>query len=289
LRRPTAIKLLPIDKVGEQTIARFEREVQQTSRLEHPNSVYIYDYGRSADGVFYYAMEYLDGLNLQQLVDRYGPIRNSRVRHLLLQAANALAEAHSMGLIHRDIKPANIMVCERGGIPDVVKVLDFGLVKELEEGKGDAGVTNAESIIGTPHYLAPEAIKSPEAISPATDIYALGAVGYFLLTGEEPFRADSVVEVCAKHLTEEPTPPSEKAEEVDPALEQLILRCLAKDPADRPRDGQALADALEALDLHHWSARDARAWWKDYQAQPSPEYQEEAPHELFSIDVGRRL
>ncbi len=264
LRRPTAIKLLPPDKAGEHTVARFEREVRQTSRLEHPNSVYIYDYGHTPDGQFYYAMEYLDGLDLQQLVDREGPLPEARAISVLRQASRALAEAHDMGLVHRDIKPANIMLCVRGGEPDTVKVLDFGLVKEVHGGD-DNDVTMANAIVGTPHYIAPEVVRSAEGVSSAADVYALGAVAFFLLTGRPVFEASSVIEVCAKHLSDEPESPSAvRGTPIGDALEKLILRCLSKQPGERPANGGELVDALAGCSALDWSRADATDWWEAF-------------------------
>jgi len=264
LRRPTAVKLLPIDKAGEQTVARFEREVRQTSRLEHPNSVYIYDYGRTPDGQFYYAMEYLDGVTLEQLVDIDGPVSAPRAALILQQAAHALAEAHAIGLVHRDIKPANIMLCERAQVPDTVKVLDFGLVKAIDNPEIGGNITQANAIVGTPHYLAPETITNPDGVGAPSDVYALGAIGFFLVTGREVFTGQSVIEVCSKHLDRAPeTPSAVLGDAIDPSFEALILRCLEKQPADRPRDGAALAHDLEQLDLPGWTVEDARAWWRD--------------------------
>ncbi len=182
LRRPTAVKLLPADKSSESTIARFEREVRLTARLAHPNTVTVYDYGRTPEGVFYYAMELLEGANLREVVDVEGPLPPARVLHVLEQVAASLVEAHGIGLIHRDIKPANILLCEIAGAPDVAKVVDFGLVKEVERG-GDASLTTAGTLTGTPLYMAPEAITAPETLDARSDLYALGAVGYFLLVG----------------------------------------------------------------------------------------------------------
>ena len=246
LGRRTAVKLLPTESSGERNIARFEREVQQTSRLRHPNTVNVYDYGRTPDGQFYYAMEYLDGLNLEEVVAAEGPLAEPRVVHIVKQAAEALGEAHAMSLVHRDVKPANIMLCQRGHVPDLVKVLDFGLVKELAP--TSATVTAAGTIVGTPSYLAPEAIAEADAASPASDIYALGAVAYFLRTGRPVFEAPNVIAVCAKHLNETPESPSLHAPHpLDPALEAIIVRCLAKDPADRFETGADLAAALADL------------------------------------------
>jgi len=265
LRRPTAVKLLPVEKVGERTVARFEREVQQTSRLEHPNSVRIYDYGRTPEGQFYYAMEYLDGVTLEQLVAREGPLPEARAAHILAQAAHALAEAHALGLVHRDVKPANLMICDRGRIPDTVKVLDFGLVKVTDEPEAGLDLTHANAIVGTPQYLAPEAITDASAVGPASDVYALGGVAFFLVTGRHVFTGRSVVEVCAQHLNAPAPRPSEVlGRPVDPDYEALVAHCLEKDPGARPRDGAELADAIERLQLAGWTTADARAWWDDF-------------------------
>jgi len=169
LRRPCAIKLLNQDSRTATAMDRFEREVQITARLTHPNTVAVYDYGHTPDGVFYYAMEYLEGITLQDLVDEFGPQPASRVVHILLQTCGALEEAHLSGLVHRDIKPANIMLTERGRVPDVVKVLDFGLVKETEQSSPE--VTSANAILGTPHYMAPESIVDPASIDGRADLY----------------------------------------------------------------------------------------------------------------------
>lgn len=265
LRRPTAVKLLPIDKAGEQTVARFEREVQQTSRLEHPNSVYIYDYGRTPDGQFYYAMEYLDGVTLDQLVEIGGPISAARAALILQQAAHALAEAHAIGLVHRDVKPANIMLCERARVPDTVKVLDFGLVKAIDNPEIDDSITQGNTIVGTPHYLAPEAISNPDDVCASSDVYALGAIGFFLVTGRKVFTGHSVIEVCSQHLYTAPESPSAVlGAAIDPGFEALILRCLEKRPDDRPHDGAALAADIEQLGLTGWTLREARAWWGEF-------------------------
>ncbi len=203
LQRPTAVKLLNIEKSNEQTLARFEREVQLTSRLNHPNTIAIYDYGRTPEGVFYYAMEYLDGINLEDLVRRHGPQPERRVVSILEQVCGSLSEAHAIGLIHRDIKPANIMLTERGGIRDFVKVLDFGLVKALETDR-DSSLTAEGVFTGTPLYMSPETIQASDRVDARTDIYAVGAVGYFLLTGTPVFNGSNVMEILHKHVSEAP-------------------------------------------------------------------------------------
>ena len=265
LRRPAAIKLLLPDRAGEKDLARFEREVQQTSRLTHPNTISIFDYGRTSGGVFYYVMEYLDGFDLEWLVDEEGPLEPARVIRILAQASGALSEAHALGLIHRDIKPANLVLTERADEPDVVKVVDFGLVKAVESAPGEPFVTNVNAITGTPMYLAPEAIVSPGAVDTRADLYALGAVGYFLLTGQHVFAASTVVEVCSKHLLEAPVPPSKRmGRSFSPDLEALILACLEKRPGDRAASAVALRTALLACaDAADQDLDAARAWWRE--------------------------
>jgi eukaryotic-like serine/threonine-protein kinase len=266
LRRPAAIKLLHPERARERDLARFEREVQQTSRLLHPNTISIFDYGCAADGTFYYVMEFLDGFDLEWLVEAEGPLEPSRVIHLLRQASAALVEAHGLELIHRDIKPANIILTERIDEPDVVKVVDFGLVKTLKSSAAEAMVTNANAITGTPHYLAPEAISAPDSVDGRTDLYALGAVGYFLLTGRTVFEATTVLEVCSKHLLDAPIPPSLRLGRSVPSdLERLILACLAKSPGDRPKSAAALDVALRACaEVTPYDALAARRWWNEH-------------------------
>lgn len=259
LRRPTAIKLLPPDRNGPEDVARFEREVQLTASLSHPNTVTVFDYGRTPDGTFYYAMELLDGQNLEQIVESSGPLPVARAIHVMRHVAAALVEAHGAGLVHRDIKPANVLLCRHGGALDVVKVVDFGLVKRLHGAEGDGAESRIERITGTPLYLSPEAIARPATIGPASDLYALGAMTYYLLTGTPPFRADTVVEVCAAHLHKAPEPLTGRVA-VPAPLEDLVLACLAKDPAARPADARALVTALAPLAAAHpWSEADAVA------------------------------
>ena len=263
LRRPTALKLLKTERAGADAIARFEKEVQLTAALTHPNTVTIFDYGRTPEGVFYYVMELLDGATVTDIVEATGAQPPARVVHILRDAASALAEAHGVHLIHRDIKPSNIMLVEQGGKPDVGKVLDFGLVKELE-GAADVALTQANSITGTPQYLSPEGIVAPDTVDARSDIYALGAVGYYLLTGSHLFDGNTVVEVCGAHLHKTPEPPSERlGGRVPPDLEALILKCLAKVPEERPQSAEELERALDACDVEgEWSVEQARQWWR---------------------------
>jgi eukaryotic-like serine/threonine-protein kinase len=261
LRRPTVVKLLPPDRAGGDNIARFEREVQLTSRLTSPNTVAIYDFGRTPEGIFYYAMEYLDGVDLERLVEKSGAQPPGRVIHVLADACSALTEAHESGLIHRDIKPGNIMLCRHGGAYDVVKVLDFGLVKDLTVGS-NIKLTQADTLLGTPLYLSPEAITDPDTVDARSDLYALGAVGYFLLTGKPVFEGRSVAEVSAHHIHTPPAPLSRHAANVPEELETVLLSCLEKSPEARPASARALRSALLGCQAAGtWTEDDARAWW----------------------------
>lgn len=245
----------------EARIRRFEREVQLTASLTHPNTIAIYDFGRTPDGVFYYAMELIEGITLEDLIPHAGPQPAGRVVQLLIQVCSALVEAHQVGLVHRDIKPANIMLCVRGGVPDHVKVLDFGLVKEINS--EDPGTTGQDTVLGTPHFLAPEAISDPATVCARTDLYALGGVAYELLTGRHVFEGRTVVEVCSKHLLAEPVPPSQDPGLTVPSsLERIVLSCLAKAPEARPASAQALREELLAVQVAPvWSEADAQRWW----------------------------
>jgi hypothetical protein len=262
LRRPTAIKMLNATKVTEDALKRFEREVQLTSRLNHPNTIAIYDYGRTPEGVFYYAMEYLDGMDLENLVKAFGPLPDGRVIDILRQICGSLAEAHDIGLIHRDIKPANLILTNRAGIPDYVKVLDFGLVKALDSAE-EAKITRANVSVGTPYYMSPEAVEKPETITAAADIYAIGAVGYFLLTGSPVFTGKTVMEICMKHVRAAPEPLAQRVRRpIAESVEAMILHCLAKAPKDRPASAQALQDELDQCrPSQRWTRADAEAWW----------------------------
>jgi len=207
-------------------------------------------------------MEYLDGINFEHLVQRYGPQPADRVMAVIEQVCGALNEAHGKGLTHRDIKPANIILCERGGMPDIAKVVDFGLVKEI------AASTSASTqvILGTPYYVAPEAVNDPSAVGPPADIYALGATAYFLLTGKRLFEGKTSVDICVQHVTARPVPPSQHVATVPADLEALVLRCLSKKPEERPT-APDLAKLVRALPrAADWSEDEARAWWKKFHA-----------------------
>ena len=261
MKRPVAIKLLPPCQAGQDAIARFEREVQLTSQLSHPNTVVIYDYGRTPDGVFYYAMELIEGASLEQIIHATGPMPAGRVIHVMRGVAGALAEAHEHGLVHRDIKPANILLGPRGGEPDVVKVLDFGLVRSVRA-KGE--LTNAGVLMGTPLTMSPEAIRSPDRVDARSDLYALGAVAYYLLAGRHVFEAESAIEICAKHLHDDPPPLAARVPGLDAGLERLVLACLAKEPAWRPGSARELLEHLDQLPSRaEWTRALAQAWWQD--------------------------
>jgi serine/threonine protein kinase len=257
------------DRADPAAIARFEQEVRLTCQLTHPNTIQVYDYGHTPDGIFYYAMEYLDGLNLHELVQRYGAQPEARVVHILRQICESLSEAHGVGLIHRDIKPANVFLCDRGGIPDSVKVLDFGLVKHVSDQPDELTATEmpgADGIVGTPNFIAPEAIQDSNRSDARSDLYSLGALGYFLLTGREVFEGDSIAELCRQHLHETPVWPGARVGKLfDPQLEALLMRCLEKEPAARPQSARELAQLLSADPLaERWTSEHRAAWWAEH-------------------------
>jgi signal transduction histidine kinase len=257
LRRPTALKLLR--QTDGAAIDRFEREVTVTASLTHPNTIAIYDYGSSEGGSFYYAMEYLEGIDLERFVARFGPAPDARVVHILRQVYGSLAEAHGHGLVHRDIKPANIFLCRRGGVPDLVKVLDFGLAKAAD----GRNVTRASVVVGTPENMAPELFESADKASPVSDLYAVGCVGYTLLTGRQVFAGSSLAELCNAHLSKTPAPPSQiLGRPVDAVLERVILASLAKDPALRPQSAREILALFDrSPPTSGWTLADATAFW----------------------------
>jgi serine/threonine-protein kinase len=255
LRRPTAIKLLP--RAHPSAVARFEREAQRTAELASPHIVAVYDFGRTAEGVLYYAMEYLDGLDLESVVRAEGPLPPGRVLHVMKHIAEALSEAHEIGLVHRDVKPANVMLTTRPRSPDHAKLLDLGIVHEVDgRGPDNAGLS------GTPLYMAPETFGGEE-IDDRADVYALGATAYMLLTGSPPFEGTSVLALAEEHAKKRPASPSMRlGREVPRSLEAAVLACLAKAPDERPETAEALLEQLEACaDVPPWTDDDARRWW----------------------------
>jgi len=262
--RPTAVKVLEAgDTESLNALQRFEQEVQLSASLTHPNTISIYDYGRSGTNVFFYAMEYLDGMDLEQFVQRFGPLSPARVVHILEQACGSLAEAHARGIIHRDIKPSNLFLTQRGGVCDFVKVLDFGLAKQVKAA-GDVSLTKSGTLFGTPRYIAPEAIYGSEKNDARSDLYNLGGVAYWLLTGRPPFASDSSVELLVDHVKTVPERPSELVEmDIPPDLENIVMQCLEKAPADRFQSATELRAALKSLSLaQQWDEAAARKWWE---------------------------
>ncbi len=258
LKRDVAIKVMQPEAHadGSSAVARFEREVRATSELAHPNTVRLFDYGVTADGLWFYAMEHLVGADLSTVVAREGPLAPERAAHIGSQIARALAEAHARGIVHRDIKPQNVFVTELYGERDFVKVLDFGVAK-LAKGEAEATLTNTGLMLGTPHYVSPEA-ASGKPTGPASDIYSLGCVLYFLLTGGPPFEGRAAGTLLFAHTTLVPDPPSSRAPSPLPeGLEQLVLRCLAKAPEDRPRSMTDVAAALVEIEGAHAAGRPA--------------------------------
>jgi serine/threonine protein kinase len=262
LRRPTAIKLLRQQlaedpEAAREAVQRFEREVQLTSQLSHPNTIAIYDYGQNDEGVLYYAMEYIDGVDLDRLVRVDGPLSPAHVIHLALQICGSLAEAHARSLIHRDIKPSNLLVYERAGQPDTIKVLDFGLVKSLH----GPIVSSARVLVGTPLYIAPEVLEDPSRASPRSDIYALGAVLHWLATGKTLQEADLFCSRADPHASTAASSPSAGLP-VD--LERLIMRCTEADPAERPESMEVLVQELmHCRDYGKWSEAHSRSYWDE--------------------------
>ncbi len=270
LRRPVAVKVLEASSADARSIKRFEREVQRTSELQHPNTVQIYDYGITSDSTFFYVMELIDGLDLTQLVETYGPQPPGRVIHILTQVCGSLAEAHERGLVHRDIKPGNLLLSAPAGVYDYVKVVDFGLVKETAGVDANA-VTRVESLTGTPLYMSPEAIRDATAVDDRADLYSLSAVGYYLLTGHPLFDADTAVDICLLQVSQMPVRPSERLGKPLPDdLQELLMDCLHKLADQRPQSVSEFATRLRACeDAKTWSPEDATEWWTEvYDKQP---------------------
>lgn len=265
MKRPCAVKTIRPEKAGDpNTLARFEREVRATAKLSHWNSIEIFDYGRTEDGTFYYVMEYLPGHNLGELVDGHGALPASRILYLMKQVCDALAEAHGKDLIHRDIKPGNIFCAYRGGFFDVAKLLDFGLAKPLAEAS-DSGLTQAGSITGSPLYMSPEQSMGSDHVDVRSDIYSLGAVMYYMATGQPPFNYPQPIKVMVAHASEMPKSPREINPDIPLELEEIILRCLEKQPEDRFQDVKSLKEALLDVPVAiEWTAEDAANWWHSY-------------------------
>lgn len=266
LKRPVAIKLLPLHGSNDEGLARFEREVRAASQLVHPNTVAIFDYGRSPAGELFCAMELLDGMTVQQLVERHAAQPVARVAYVLHGIAGSLSEAHERGLVHRDIKPANVMLCRRGAEFDAVKVLDFGLVKSIGE-PHTRDLTRALRILGTPSYMAPERIEDPASADPRSDIYSLGALGYFMLTGRPPYQAENDL-ALAYRVVNAPLPELDSVN----SLTALVRSCLQKKAADRPQNTSEVIDRLDQIMREFpWSAADARNWWAEHADPEGPQ------------------
>jgi serine/threonine-protein kinase len=272
LARPAAVKLIHGEALGVEPstgamlAARFEREAQATALLQSPHTVEVYDFGTTEDGTFYYVMELLDGMDLERLVRRFGPMPPERVVHVLRQVCTSLSEAHYRGMVHRDIKPANVYLCRHALQHDFVKVLDFGLVKHqaVPVTPDDLRLSQTGTIHGTPSYLAPEIARGDSSIDGRADLYALGCVAYWLLTGRLVFERDTYPAMLLAHATVLPPPPSRHAEQgIPPALDDIVLTCLAKEPADRVQDAEDLRARLAAVELASpWTEARAAEWWK---------------------------
>lgn len=279
LARPAAVKLIRPEVLGAASDARqselhqrFEREAQATARLQSPHTIHLFDYGVAEDGAFYYVMELLDGFDLKTLVERFGPLSVERAVHLLRQMCHSLAEAHAVGLVHRDVTPANVVVCRYGRDVDFIKVLDFGLVKPQAWATSsvDPTVTRADTAGGTPAFMSPEQALADRPLDGRSDIYALGCLAYWLVTGELVFAKNTPMATLVAHTQTPPAPPSTRTElPIPPAFDDLVLACLAKSPDDRPADAEALACRLDELsDVRRWTATRARAWWDAHHPAP---------------------
>ena len=266
LKRPCAIKVIHPSRANDpEALARFEREVRAAAELTHPNTIAIYDYGRADDGSFYYVMEYLPGLTLAELVERHGPLPPQRVIYLIRQVCGALTEAHARGLIHRDIKPGNIIVTQRGGVFDFVKLLDFGLVKPAAGNASSNQLTQQNVIAGSPLFMSPEQSIAGRELDPRSDLYSLGAVAYFLLTGQPPFKGDSAMEIIVAHARDAVRSPTQLNSEIAKDLEDVVLRCLAKDREARFHNANELDRALAACEsASRWNHDAAARWWSEH-------------------------
>jgi len=269
LKRPTAIKIMKHHMATDEQAARFEREVRLVSELRHPNTIEIYDYGHTRDGLLYYAMEFVDGLTLDALIARERSLPLERMVHIVSQVCAALMEVHAKGMVHRDIKPENVMICERGGEYDFVKLLDFGIVKRVEsapEAHGDANrvLTRQVRLLGTPAYMPPERIGHPSDVDARTDVYGVGALIYFLSAGRPPFAGGDQATILRHVLATTAPRLADAVPGVPAALDDLVARCLAKVPNERPGAVRDLQTVLVSLPLPPWTRDDARAWWESW-------------------------
>jgi eukaryotic-like serine/threonine-protein kinase len=278
LVRPAAIKLIRgtderrTPEEWRELRARFEREAQVTSTLRSPHTIQLYDFGVTEDGAFYYVMELLDGFDLQALVERFGPVPVDRAIHFLTQICDSLAEAHHFGLVHRDIKPANVYVCRYGRAVDFIKVLDFGLAKPVDPDRGttEVSLTGTHAARGTPAFMSPEQALGARSLDARADLYALGCLAYWLVTGKPVFQGQTPLETIVKHVQTPPEPPSRQTDLPIPAgFDDLVLACLAKNRDDRPADASDVACRLRRLaDGGAWTDPRARAWWNEHAPAP---------------------
>jgi serine/threonine-protein kinase len=276
LARPAAIKLIhPLGApsvIGSEAVGRFEREAQAISSLRSPHTVDLFDFGVSDDGTFYYVMELLEGLDAERLVNTYGPLPPARVIHVIRQVCHSLSEAESISLVHRDIKPANIFLSRYGEDCDFVKVLDFGIVKAvhgtgaLEAAPTLAALTTEHIVRGTPAFMAPEQALGGRPLDHRADIYGIGCVMYWLLTGQLVFSGDTPIQILVQHAQAAPVPPSARTEQPIPSeLDALVIACLAKDPASRPQTARELARRLDAMPAaREWTPALAQSWWETH-------------------------
>ena len=295
LARPAAVKLIRSEILGSSTPAaarviteRFRREAEAAASLRSPHTISLYDFGVAQDGTFFLVMELLDGLDLETLVERFGPVQPERAVYLLRQVCESLAEAHARGLVHRDIKPSNIFTCRMGLEVDFVKVLDFGLVKAIGDGDQQATLLTApDSTTGTPAYIAPEIVRGDRVADHRVDIYTLGCVGYWLLTGRLVFQAPTAIQMMYQHANAVPVPPSHQSElEIPAALDSAILACLAKHPEDRPQNASELSRLLAAaVPRESWSEERAHRWWERHHPQPNWVQPTESDHRMLTKTI----
>jgi serine/threonine-protein kinase len=295
LARSAAIKLIRPEMLSNGhldqaaiVLGRFEREAQATAALTSPHTIRLFDFGQTEDGTFYYVMELLDGRDLESLVREFGPLPPARAMHLVPQICRSLAEAHAVGLIHRDIKPANIYVCRMGLECDFVKVLDFGLVKHEDRGTAPTLMTAEQIAVGTPAYMAPEAILGGD-LDRRVDIYALGCLTYFLLTGRTVFESGSSMGQLLQHVHETPLPPSHRTEQpIPPAIDDLVMACLEKDANRRPRDAEELLHLISAPEIAgDWDHQSARQWWERHLPQLTAQARVPGSRSGFQLEVPR--